>query len=103
MEAILKKLEVRGEQSGAGVGSWLECGGETLESVSPINEQVIGKIRYANTSDYERVARHAVAAFQEWRVVPAPKRGDIVRQIGNALRAHKEDLGALRHQHITNA
>jgi len=95
MEAILKKLEVLGEQSGAGVGSWLECGGETLESVSPINGQVIGRIRCANRDDYERVVAHAIEAFQEWRMVPAPKRGDIIRQIGDALRAYKKDLGAL--------
>jgi aldehyde dehydrogenase (NAD+) len=95
MEAILKKLDVLGEQSGAGAGSWLECGGETLEAVSPINGQVIGKIHCANRDDYERVVAHAIEAFQEWRMVPAPKRGDIVRQIGNALRAFKEDLGAL--------
>jgi aldehyde dehydrogenase (NAD+) len=77
------------------VGSWLECGGETLESVSPINGQVIGRIRCANRDDYERVVAHAIEAFQEWRMVPAPKRGDIIRQIGDALRAYKKDLGAL--------
>lgn len=77
------------------MGSWLECGGETLESVSPINGQVIGRIRCANRDDYERVVAHAIEAFQEWRMVPAPKRGDIIRQIGDALRAYKKDLGAL--------
>ncbi len=95
MEEILRKLDVLGEQAGTGTGAWLDCRGEVLESVSPINGQVIGRIRCANKEDYERVLDRAVKAFQEWRMVPAPKRGDIVRQIGNALRAQKEDLGAL--------
>ncbi len=95
MEDILGKFDLNNEQSGAGTGSWLTCGGEILESVSPITGQTIGRVRCANQDDYERVVAGAVAAFREWREVPAPKRGDVVRQIGSALRAHKEDLGAL--------
>jgi aldehyde dehydrogenase (NAD+) len=95
MENILEKFDLNDEQPGAGTGSWLSCGGEILESVSPINGQAIGKVRCANQEDYEKVVANAVAAFREWREVPAPKRGEVVRQIGNALRAHKEDLGAL--------
>lgn len=94
-EAILKKLDVLGVQSGAGTGSWLECGGEMRELVSPINGKAIGKIHCANRDDYEQMVTHAIEAFQEWRMVPAPKRGDVVRKIGNALRSHKEDLGVL--------
>ncbi len=94
-EEILKKLDVLADQSGAGGGCWLACEGETLESVSPINGQVIGKVHCANTNDYERVVVKATEAFQEWRMLPAPKRGDIIRQIGNALRDYKKDLGAL--------
>ncbi len=64
-------------------------------SVSPVNGEVIGEIQCADGKDYERVLTAAVEAFRAWRTVPAPKRGDIVRQIGNALRRHKKDLGAI--------
>jgi aldehyde dehydrogenase (NAD+) len=95
MQAILEKLGLMGELSGAGAGSWFECHGEVLESVSPIDGNIIGKIRCADRDDYERVATEAVSAFKHWRMVPAPERGEIVRQIGNALRVHKAELGAL--------
>jgi len=95
MEEILKSLDVLGEQSGAGTGSWLKCGGDILESFSPIDGKVMGRVRCANGDDYSKVVLRAAEAFQEWRMVPAPKRGEIVRQIGNALRDYKKDLGVL--------
>lgn len=95
MEEIIKKLDLLGDQSGAGTGSWLDCKGEIIESVSPINGDVIGKIRFAGKEEYEKVVSSSTEAFLEWRMMPAPKRGEIVRQLGNALRDHKEALGAL--------
>jgi aldehyde dehydrogenase (NAD+) len=95
MKSILEKFDLRGEQSGAGTGSWFQCSGEIIESVSPIDGQVIGKVRGAGAQDCRRVVDTAAAAFETWRMIPAPKRGEIVRQIGNALRRHREDLGAL--------
>ena len=95
MDEILKKLDVLDEQSGAGAGSWLPCKGELLESVTPIDGRVIGRIRCASKAEYEQVAFRAHQAFEEWKMVPAPKRGEVVRQIGNALRAQKKELGAL--------
>jgi aldehyde dehydrogenase (NAD+) len=95
MEEILAKFDLTDVQSGAGTGSWLSCGGEILESVSPIHGQTIGRVRCAIQDDYEKVVAGAVTAFREWREVPAPKRGEVVRQIGNALRARKQDLGVL--------
>lgn len=95
MQAILEELGLTGEYAGAGTGSWSEGHGEVLESVSPIDGRVIGRIRCANGDDYERIAHSAVEAFHVWRMVPAPKRGEIVRQIGNALRIHKAELGEL--------
>ena len=83
------------EQSGAGTGSWLPAGGGVLQSVSPIDGKILGRIRSASREDYEHVARKAMQAFEKWRMVPAPKRGEIVRQIGDAFRGYKEDLGAL--------
>lgn len=96
MKDILKDLNLSDPNPGAGTGGvWLECEGEILESISPINGQTIGRIRQASMADYEKVIIRAGEAFREWRMVPAPRRGDIVREIGNAVRARKKELGAL--------
>jgi aldehyde dehydrogenase (NAD+) len=96
MKNILKYLDLSDPNPGAGTGGvWLECEGEILESISPINGQTIGRIRQASMADYEKVIIRAGEAFREWRMVPAPRRGDIVREIGNAVRARKKELGAL--------
>ncbi|OPY77242.1 MAG: Aldehyde dehydrogenase, thermostable [Syntrophorhabdus sp. PtaU1.Bin153] len=95
IEDILKALSLTGEQSGAGSGSWLTCTGEVMESLSPIDGRTIGRVRSASREDYQAVSAAAVQAFHTWKMVPAPKRGEIVRQIGDALRAYKKELGAL--------
>lgn len=96
MNDILKELDLSDPNPGAGTGGvWLECEGEIVESISPINGQTIGRIRLASTADYEKVIIRASEAFREWRMVPAPRRGDIVREVGNAVRVHKKELGAL--------
>ena len=93
---ILKDLDLSDPTPGAGTGGvWLECEEEVLESISPINGQTIGRIRQASMADYEKVIIRAGEAFREWRMVPAPRRGEIVREIGNAVRARKKELGAL--------
>ncbi|HVX66173.1 MAG TPA: aldehyde dehydrogenase family protein [Bryobacteraceae bacterium] len=66
-----------------------------LVSISPADGSVLGKIRMAGPEDYEAVAARAAETFLKWRLVPAPRRGEIVREIGNELRLHKDDLGAL--------
>jgi aldehyde dehydrogenase (NAD+) len=95
MEEILRKFNLLEEQSGAGTGSWLPPGDQVLESISPVDGRVLGKICSATKDDYDYVARKAAQAFEKWRTVPAPRRGEIVRQLGNAFREHKADLGAL--------
>jgi len=95
MKNTLEKLDLISKQPGAGTGEWLTCRGDILTSVSPIDNQEIGSVRTANREDYEDVVQKATDAFQEWRMVPAPKRGEIVRQIGLALREYKKELGAL--------
>ncbi|MFZ2445980.1 MAG: aldehyde dehydrogenase family protein [Syntrophobacteraceae bacterium] len=95
MREILDRFGLSGLNQGASTGSSrIECGGEILESVSPIDGKVLGKVTRAAPSDYERVAA-AAEAFREWRMVPAPRRGEVVRRIGNAFRECKKDLGAL--------
>jgi aldehyde dehydrogenase (NAD+) len=66
-----------------------------IESVSPADGSVIAHVRNANLEDYETVISLAQDSFQEWRKIPAPQRGEIVRQIGNAVREAKDDLGKL--------
>lgn len=95
MKSILEKFNLTGELPGAGTGSWLPCSGEQLVSVSPIDGRNLGSVRCASAKDFEAVVRKAVEAFEHWRQVPAPRRGEIVRQIGNALRQNKKELGAL--------
>ncbi len=95
MKKILDKFNISERQPGAGVGSWLVCHGPCLEATSPITGSSLGKVCCADAGDYEKVITAAERAFQIWRSVPAPERGDIVRQIGNRLREVKRDLGAL--------
>lgn len=69
--------------------------GETLAAISPNNGRALATVRTATAEEYEKVIQRAHAAFQIWQTVPAPKRGEVVRQLGNALRAAKADLGRL--------
>jgi aldehyde dehydrogenase (NAD+) len=63
--------------------------------VSPLDGTELGKVKLATLDDYERVVAQSQDAFKRWRMVPAPKRGEIIRQVGEALREHKADLGRL--------
>ncbi|WP_436489992.1 L-piperidine-6-carboxylate dehydrogenase [Chitinophaga sp. ARDCPP14] len=96
MEDILKAFGITAAQSGISTGThWLPAHGEEITSVSPVNNKKIITVRSASREDYDQVVAVAQEAFQEWRTWPAPKRGEIVRQIGVALREHKEHLGKL--------
>lgn len=93
---ILKKLNLSEENSGAGSGTeWLECRGAPMESVSPVDGRVMGRVVQASRADYDRIVERAVSAFQSWRQVPAPRRGQVVRRMGDAMRRYKQDLGTL--------
>jgi len=81
--------EILNETHGSG-GS-----GEEIASFNPADGRELGRVRLDNAEDYERVAARATAVFERWRMLPAPKRGEIVRDIGNALRESKEALGEL--------
>jgi len=94
-EAVLSALGVQPESSGAYAGGWRRGSGSTISSVDPTTEEVIGTVRQADTDDYEAAVVSAEAAFADWRMIPAPERGNYVRLLGNALRTYKEPLGAL--------
>jgi len=67
----------------------------TKDVLSPVDGKKIASVKFATDSDYNHVVETAVKAFKNWRTVPAPKRGEIVREIGESLRANKHELGAL--------
>ncbi len=96
MRELLARLGLSDLNAGAWAGA--PVGGPddgTLVSLNPTDNSVLGQVQLATRAQYDAVASEAARAFREWRMVPAPKRGEIVRQMGDALRANKDDLGAL--------
>lgn len=94
---FLEKLGIQKENFGSSTGQlWNDSTSETKLNIhSPVNSEFIGSVYQANETDYEEIMTAAQKAFIEWRHVPAPKRGEIVRQIGLKLREYKEPLGSL--------
>jgi aldehyde dehydrogenase (NAD+) len=93
---ILQRCGLQPVQSGVYAGTWIERpAGEELVSLNPATGEELGRVAAAGPADCERAIASAVAAFAKWRLVPPPMRGEIVRQIGNALREAKSDLGML--------
>ena len=93
---ILEKLHIEPLNSGACYGEWIPdpSGGE-IASLNPATGEPLARVRLAGPGDYEYVVSRAAESFQDWRMLPAPKRGEIVRQIGLELREHKDALGSL--------
>ncbi|NGP89594.1 L-piperidine-6-carboxylate dehydrogenase [Fodinibius halophilus] len=94
---FLKKLGIEGTNLGTSTGQQFlgDEGAETISSHTPIDGSQIADTTVTTREEYDKVVAQAQEAFKEWRMVPAPKRGEIVRQIGLELRKHKEDLGRL--------
>src|SRR3954451_20157 len=91
----LAALGIEPENPGAFDGAWIETSGKRVESINPATGEALAAVRMATAADYERVAAASVRAFEEWRTWPAPRRGEVVRQLGQELRKHKEELGRL--------
>jgi aldehyde dehydrogenase (NAD+) len=95
-ESLLEKLGIRAVNSGAvGARSIDKPGGEELVSLNPATGAPIARVVTASNEDYDAIVEEARDAFLAWRMVPPPRRGEVVRQIGEALRAAKSDLGLL--------
>jgi len=93
---ILDRLDILPENDGACARDWLACDGDrTIPSINPANGTELARVRLAGEREYEGVVRESVDVFNRWRMFPAPKRGQIVREIGDELRAAKDDLGSL--------
>ncbi len=95
MQPFLTRLGLVASNPGAAAGAFIDTKGREVASVDPATGDVIASVRLASRADYETVVAAAEKAFVKWRMVPAPQRGEIVRQIAEALRAHKDDLGRL--------
>ena len=96
--SILKRLGIDSINSGAWSGSlgWsMDVAGSLLTSTNPATGETLAQVRGCTVTDYEAVMRSALEAATAWRNVPAPRRGEAVRLLGEALRAAKDDLGAL--------
>lgn len=96
MQDILKQLNIDPISAGASTGNiWITTNGTQIDSYSPADGKLIASVKSIGASEYDSVIAEAQKAFTEWRTWPAPKRGEIVRQIGEALRQNKEALGKL--------
>lgn len=98
MKNVLESLELAEMNS----GSWSADGGwsadtsaPVIDSINPATGELLGRVRTASAADYERIIRSARETFNNWRTVPAPKRGELVRLVADELRANKDALGSL--------
>src|ERR1700743_1668093 len=93
---FLQHLNIVAENSGTSTGpKWLMSSAPAFPSSSPVDGKLIATVSATDQPGYETVVASARQAFTEWRLWPAPRRGEVVRQIGESLRKHKSDLGAL--------
>ncbi len=93
---FLRNLNVQLINKGVSTGTkWINSSGETIDSFSPVDGKKISAVIAADKASYETVIKKGEEAFATWRLMPAPKRGELVRQIGEALREFKEPLGKL--------
>jgi aldehyde dehydrogenase (NAD+) len=93
--SFLETLKLQNINIGTSTGqNWLE-GSETIASYSPVDGKLIGNVTCTSADSYEKVMHSATEAFKSWRLTPAPKRGEIVRQFGEKLRKYKQPLGEL--------
>ena len=96
-KSVLEKLGIQESNPGAcwGPDGWVACGGEPLPSIDPATGETLATVVQADEQAYETVVSKADEHFRTWRMLPAPKRGEVVRDLGQALREFKEPLGDL--------
>ncbi len=93
---FLQILGIQLQNGAASTGtSWINSNGNIIDSFSPVDGKKTASVLSADTKAYEAVVQTAVTAFHDWRMWPAPKRGEVVRQVGDALRKYKDPLGKL--------
>jgi aldehyde dehydrogenase (NAD+) len=92
---IFDALGLADHNSGVFGGEWLDGTGEQIEVINPTTGEALATVTMASSDDYDRVVANSVETFERWRLLPAPKRGQFVRRLGDALREKIEPLGAL--------
>jgi aldehyde dehydrogenase (NAD+) len=93
---IFRSLGLSKKMKGASIGGeWYASSGDYLDVFNPTTGELLARVEQADAKDYQAMMKATTKAFTTWREIPAPKRGEIVRQLGEALRAKKDDLGAL--------
>ncbi len=93
---FLQALQLQKENEGSSTGTiWIKSKGQKITSYSPVDKKEIGAVMSTDQAAFENIMTTAQSAFQEWRKWPAPKRGEVVRQLGEALRNEKQALGQL--------
>src|SRR3954471_10955412 len=96
LNQTLSALRISPQQSGCAIGAtWEKTAGAEIAARSPIDGVTLASVRWAQPADVERAVSAAHQAFLQWRTVPAPKRGEFVRRIGEKLRQRKNELGTL--------
>ncbi len=95
MQTFLQELRIQTDNAGNSTGAKWFTGNQTITSFSPVNGKETANVSVAGKAIFDTVVQTAQEAFLQWRNVPAPKRGEIIRQIGEALRQHKDALGKL--------
>ncbi|GAB4447240.1 MAG: aldehyde dehydrogenase family protein [Bacteroidia bacterium] len=95
IEKVLQNLGIQSSNYGVSTGLQWMGSGAVLESYSPVDGKLISKVTTTTPEEYQKVIKTASEAFIYWRNIPAPKRGEIIRQFGNKLREKKNDLGKL--------
>ena len=96
MQEVLRQLGIQQKNIGTSTGNqWIATQEKEIISYSPVDGKPIASVAICDDNTYEQVLQKAGEAFLEWRMYPAPKRGEIVRQVGEALRKYKEPLGKL--------
>ena len=96
IQNLLAKLHISDRNLGTCIGpEWIQSSGEWIASYDPATGDSIAHVQLADLASYERTVSAAQNTFATWRHVPAPKRGDVIRDLGNILREYKEPLGEL--------
>ena len=95
IDIFLQKLGITSNNLGTSTGTKFFASGDKIDSISPVDGSVIGAVTSTTKDDYEKVMESAISAFKTFKTMPAPKRGEMVRQFGNKLRELKEPLGML--------
>ncbi|MEX1044159.1 MAG: aldehyde dehydrogenase family protein, partial [Acidimicrobiia bacterium] len=95
MNSVLASLGLGDSNSGVFAGRWIDASGETIAVENPATGETIASVTLASESDYDAVVDSSVETFNRWRMLPAPRRGEYVRLLGDALREHRDQLGAL--------